>query len=853
MKLSRETSSVELGGTDTKPQDFRIVASKEAFAILSSGLYNNQIGAIVRELSCNAWDAHAAANKASVPFAVHLPTRFEPFFAVEDYGVGLSEPQIYELYTCYFGTNKSESNDFIGALGLGSKSPFSYCEGFTVESKYNGIKTTYSCFINEQGKPSVQKQMEVSCLDEDEPFFAQSMNNGIKVQFPVKIHDCQEFANNAANMLEFFDPPPVINEHLVIKKQNYAMKTEKWGIRIQDYYSSLGVRAIQGKVAYSVGTIDQSKLTWEEKELLKQPLDIFFEIGELSVAASRETLKNDERTVANIIKAIQSIAGTYAEEMKKQLSQCANTWEAGIFIKKLLWSNNPLKNVLEKEYRKGTFDGDYGKFKINHEDGIKVKINEFDHMPVTLYKFTSTGYRSNQSAEKVRVFNEEEHRRKIKSEIDNKIRTNREDYAKAIEPNTNILFIIGDIPFGAEKFIHHFLQQAADNRSQGEAKITQVYLIARANKEVSVAKVQFEALSIINKLGNPPYQYLSALKGRYWEDLKEEKGESVDRGIVAFNVHSIIDIYNAGYEKKGWREGWSHTFEVDKTTKKFMIPKGSTKYYLRLKKGEPVDLHFDNAENFRQFILSVSQSGKFGFNHTKDKLYGMPENSQHLKDAQNEKYTDKDGFDHPEWVEFSQDVWNKLLKIMTPELEVQLSLQVKNFRAGELEEVFPAFSRELDPNCPMKTFIDSLDKAKSINATKAEALAKVIATASAHKIYELKHITDFQKEWDKVLERYPLLSLMNYRSYMHNSAEMKAAMINYIKLIDEQRRFEELLKEGDQHTQLYLEAQELDVQTEQQTGENDDTEEEVATGSEENSECPVALHPETLVCPSDSL
>ena len=41
--------------------EFRIRNSAKAFNILSSGLYANKVKAVVRELSCNAVDSHAAA------------------------------------------------------------------------------------------------------------------------------------------------------------------------------------------------------------------------------------------------------------------------------------------------------------------------------------------------------------------------------------------------------------------------------------------------------------------------------------------------------------------------------------------------------------------------------------------------------------------------------------------------------------------------------------------------------------------------------------------------------------------------------------------------------------------------
>ena len=161
--------------------EFRIRNSAKAFSILSSGLYANKIRAVVRELSCNAVDSHVAAGSADVPFEVHMPTMLEPWFSVRDYGVGLNHDQVTRIYTTYFESTKTDSNEFIGALGLGSKSPFGYTENFTVTAVQNGRQGIYTAFINDQGVPSVALMTQT---DTAEP-------NGVEVKFSV--HDCADF------------------------------------------------------------------------------------------------------------------------------------------------------------------------------------------------------------------------------------------------------------------------------------------------------------------------------------------------------------------------------------------------------------------------------------------------------------------------------------------------------------------------------------------------------------------------------------------------------------------------------------------------------------------------------------
>ena len=114
-----------VSNTLTNTTQYSIKASAQAFKILSDGLYRNKIAAPIRELSTNAYDAHVAKGNTDIPFDVHLPSVAEPWFAIRDYGIGMSKHELETTYTTYFDSNKTHSNDFVGCMGLGSKTPFS--------------------------------------------------------------------------------------------------------------------------------------------------------------------------------------------------------------------------------------------------------------------------------------------------------------------------------------------------------------------------------------------------------------------------------------------------------------------------------------------------------------------------------------------------------------------------------------------------------------------------------------------------------------------------------------------------------------------------------------------------------
>ena len=83
--------------------------------------YSRPHESCIRELCVNAYEAHFLAGKPDEPFLVHMPTKLEPWFAIQDFGIGMSENEIHELYSVIGKSSKRGSNDLTGAFGVGSK------------------------------------------------------------------------------------------------------------------------------------------------------------------------------------------------------------------------------------------------------------------------------------------------------------------------------------------------------------------------------------------------------------------------------------------------------------------------------------------------------------------------------------------------------------------------------------------------------------------------------------------------------------------------------------------------------------------------------------------------------------
>jgi hypothetical protein len=316
--------------------EFRIRNSAKAFNILSSGLYANKVRAIIRELSCNAVDSHVAAGKQDTPFDVHLPNHLEPWFAIRDYGTGLSHDQVTNIYTTYFESTKTDSNDYIGALGLGSKSPFSYTDNFTVTAIRDGVKGIYTAFINEQGVPSIAL---MTTENTDEPA-------GVEVRFSVNSHyDFSKFADEARTVYTYFTLRPVVSgvSKFEFRNISYESKDIIPGVHQTANNSSV---AIMGNIAYPIDIPKADISLGDLRGMLNCGLEMHFAIGELDFQASREGLSYIPSTIEAIKRKLESLNNVLATKLASEAANIGNLWERSLFLVKRK-SNNLWRSAVD--------------------------------------------------------------------------------------------------------------------------------------------------------------------------------------------------------------------------------------------------------------------------------------------------------------------------------------------------------------------------------------------------------------------------------------------------------------------------------------------------------------------------
>lgn len=471
MKLEAATNEVILSNVGATGE-FRIRNSAKAFSILSSGLYSNKIKAIIRELSCNAVDSHVAAGKVDKPFEVHLPSMFEPWFSVRDFGTGLDHAQVTNIYTTYFESTKTESNQFIGALGLGSKSPFSYTENFTVTAIKDGKQRIYSAFINEAGVPSIAR---MDTKDTEEP-------NGVEVKFSVtNPADYSQFSNEAQSVFKWFKNKPTVtgNHHYRHLDVIYKDKNIVPGMHYRESngYASPST-AIMGNIAYPISIPEEEKHVGALAHLLRAGLVIEFDIGDLDFAASREHLSYVPLTINSIKKKLKLLEANLVTHIQTKVDAIDGEWNKALY----LYGEHRVglyQSAVETYVKNSKFK----LFKINTSYHGTAYSWEKDMVDINVLGITVEGFRVNHSGT-------------------SRIKDTRYDHKTAtqhsvvyISVSSNIVFVLNDLKTGCyTRARSHFLKQpnTRDN----------VYCLSHSSKDLAERFKQYDLL--LKEFHNPP-------------------------------------------------------------------------------------------------------------------------------------------------------------------------------------------------------------------------------------------------------------------------------------------------------------------------------------------------------------
>jgi len=523
MKITQNTHNIERFGVEDS-NSFTIKSTAKSFEILSSGLYTDPITAIIRELSCNAYDSHVEAGKVDIPFRIHLPNSLEPFLSIRDFGTGLSDEDVLHLYTTYFDSTKTNSNDYIGALGLGSKSPFSYTKSYEVISRYNGYFRSYHMFINEHGIPDVVKMATQPTTEE----------NGLEVKIGVDPSDFRLFTNKTASCLKHFTVKPDIVGALHFAFDplpTNKIESERWCAfdSSGSYYPSK-FTAVQGNVQYRVNIGQLSEeLTDDDRSLFGQLSVVgYFDIGELEVAANREEIRYDPKTKQALSKFVKTMMRELSKKVVAQCKTYDTYWEACLELSKvsgdLFGDRYAMRNVIRAS-------------DVNHPILERYLENNGDvHLPSVLhchsvYTYTvNTGYSSSQYS--------------------------RDKTSDAFEPSAGIIILRSDVKSGG---VGRLVEYAQNERGVRRVIVIKEHPHVFSDEQKAAIPnhadyPECEYLDIIKELGDPVVSSLKDLcpplpKAKTVRTLKAFSYRRTT--WVGYNKRVVWDKYDVNVNRGG--------------------------------------------------------------------------------------------------------------------------------------------------------------------------------------------------------------------------------------------------------------------------------------------------------------
>jgi hypothetical protein len=313
MKIQDTTNTIEQIGNITDTASFKMKSSRKAFQILSD-LYSDKPMAIIRELGCNASDSHVAAGQTK-PFHIHLPNTLEPWLTIQDFGTGISHQNIYNIYSTYFESTKTNTNDQIGCLGLGSKSPFCYTDNFTITSIHQGEKRIYNAYFAENGNPTISL---MSCENTTD-------HNGIAIQIPIKSSDYTLFISAVKKAFRFFKNKPSISGGKVDWDKEVPM-FEGEGWQSYDGFGWGDCYAIMGGVTYPIET---TKLKYEYHDMARKGgLVLYFNMGEVDFTPSRESLSYCDDTIKALNDKMKFVVEDFQKRLSDMISEKKTIYEA---------------------------------------------------------------------------------------------------------------------------------------------------------------------------------------------------------------------------------------------------------------------------------------------------------------------------------------------------------------------------------------------------------------------------------------------------------------------------------------------------------------------------------------------
>jgi len=269
--------------------------------LLTKGLYSDPISAVLVEWTNNAVDSVVQAGKNPIEHPV-LVKITENKLIVEDKGTGLNKEEFETVCMSYLSSTKEESNDQIGAFGIGMKSFMSLDRAATFTCRKNGYEWKFLAY---QGV----EFMEYDLISEKPT----TEENGVICEITLQgWQEVRNFKEKAQAKLAYYDTVVLNMDGQIV--DNNIIRSEKWQYSNQNKESKLHL--CLKDVFYK---IDYDRLGISAINI---PIALRFNLNEgLQPTPSRESLIWNTHTINLVKEKIKRVATWFVNKYNESVPE----------------------------------------------------------------------------------------------------------------------------------------------------------------------------------------------------------------------------------------------------------------------------------------------------------------------------------------------------------------------------------------------------------------------------------------------------------------------------------------------------------------------------------------------------
>jgi hypothetical protein len=342
--LATKVEHAEIQGK-TITQSFDIGDPAMIIEFMSKTIYSNPLKVAIQEYSTNARDAHIEVGREHLPITIVCPNRFDPMLKICDNGTGIDPVRMKEVFLRYGISTKRKENKSSGGFGVGCKSWISYTDTFnirTIANENGNLVLRNYAVIKEVGKsPRLIEFGNPQIIDATDPNIPEEdKQTGTIISATIKQEDFDACKNHIIDITKFWKVRPVIkgcSPELSYPEFKWAYEGPNWkiGFDSDNYYANSFI-CIDG-IPYPINrnAINDLSYSMGVSDLCKTNFVLFFEVGELSVSLSRESLQYDENTKKAIVQRLVEMKSWLNKNLQSQIEKSKTLWDAVVLYKKL--------------------------------------------------------------------------------------------------------------------------------------------------------------------------------------------------------------------------------------------------------------------------------------------------------------------------------------------------------------------------------------------------------------------------------------------------------------------------------------------------------------------------------------